>query len=594
MTTYGPGSILEGRNGPRLIPSLEIGLNLKQKWNFDTLKNYVINESRLRAVIGSKNKENGNVIFSLPTNASLHLPANEPIYKTLKFPKWKICYGIGGKHNVPILYEGDVCPVCKTDRQSTSVRFIMACINGHLDDVNWHLAVHKGKDNRCKPDYYKWKAGGSSLSDIKIECPICMSSTTMDKVYRQDFKCTGRFPEREDENFGKRETGKRRQEECNVKMKVIQRQSSSLRIPISFTLLTIPDYDDKFSKLIQRDDIISIAIKITLKEISSDETIKEEELVNKIKENLNLINNISNSDINVIVDYMEKNGFEKFKSHFQRINSSDRTFTDFINEEFESLTRAEGNPLQYRSDNFIMGPPVKAKLKTKDRETELMINPVERLRTITVQYGYIRIPYQPSGEETEKTVISGSLLENKMWFPGFEGRGEGIFIKLIKGKTPDLSQMKALSEWNNYPAPPDGLSDDWNNIRDKPLFVWLHTLSHAIMLAISLYAGYSSASLRERIYVNENGDDGGILIYTSSMGDDGSMGGLAGSVQSFQRILDEASRRIQVCSNDPLCSDVRKVRESVNGAACYSCLMVSETSCEHMNKWLDRHMINGD
>jgi hypothetical protein len=241
-----------------------------------------------------------------------------------------------------------------------------------------------------------------------------------------------------------------------------------------------------------------------------------------------------------------------------------------------------------------MGPPVKAKLKTKDRETELMIHPVERLRTITVQYGYIRIPYQPPEGEREKTVISGSLLENKMWFPGFEGRGEGIFIRLIKEEFPDLRQMKAFLEWINYPPPPDELSDDWNNTRDKPLFVWLHTLSHAIMLAISLYAGYSSASLRERIYVNENGDDGGILIYTSSMGDDGSMGGLAGSVQSFQRILDDASRRIQVCSNDPLCSDVRKVRENVNGAACYSCLMVSETSCEHMNKWLDRHMINGD
>jgi hypothetical protein len=286
VTTYGPGSILEGRNGPRLIPSLEIGLNLKQKWNYDTLKDYVINEIRLTTVIRNKNKEHENVIFSLPTNASLHLPANDPIYKTLKFPTWKICYGIRGKHADPILYKEEVCPLCKVNEQSTSVRFIMACINGHLDDVNWHFAVHKGKDNGCKPNYYTWKAGGSSLSDIKIECPECKSSTTMDKVYRQDFKCTGRFPEREDEYFSKRETGKGRKEECNVKMKVIQRQSSSLRIPISFTLLTIPDYDDKFSKLIQRDDI-SIALMMIFEDVICDETVKEEHLVEKIKAKLN-------------------------------------------------------------------------------------------------------------------------------------------------------------------------------------------------------------------------------------------------------------------------------------------------------------------
>ena len=40
-----------------------------------------------------------------------------------------------------------------------------------------------------------------------------------------------------------------------------------------------------------------------------------------------------------------------------------------------------------------------------------------------------------------------------------------------------------------------------------------------------------------------------------------------------------------VCSNDPLCEEAAETRE---GAACYACCLISETSCEHRNKMLDR------
>jgi len=124
--------------------------------------------------------------------------------------------------------------------------------------------------------------------------------------------------------------------------------------------------------------------------------------------------------------------------------------------------------------------------------------------------------------------------------------------------------------------------------------VWLHTLSHALIMAISLHSGYSSASLRERVYIDRDADNGGILIYTTSPGEDGSMGGLVGAVDIFEEILERASGRIGLCSNDPLCAEVRKTPERINGAACHSCLLISETSCEHRNMWLDRHIILGD
>ena len=96
------------------------------------------------------------------------------------------------------------------------------------------------------------------------------------------------------------------------------------------------------------------------------------------------------------------------------------------------------------------------------------------------------------------------------------------------------------------------------------------------------------------MYINRNADNGGILIYTTSPGEDGSLGGLIGAVDIFEEILKMASERIRLCSNDPLCSEVRKTPERINGAACHSCLLISETSCEHRNMWLDRHIILRD
>ena len=72
------------------------------------------------------------------------------------------------------------------------------------------------------------------------------------------------------------------------------------------------------------------------------------------------------------------------------------------------------------------------------------------------------------------------------------------------------------------------------------------------------------------------------------------MGGLVESSEKFELIMDEALKLVSLCSHDPLCSKIRISSNRVNGSACIYCLLVPETSCEHGNMWLDRHMLNGD
>jgi hypothetical protein len=112
---------------------------------------------------------------------------------------------------------------------------------------------------------------------------------------------------------------------------------------------------------------------------------------------------------------------------------------------------------------------------------------------------------------------------------------------------------------------------------------------------LGIDSGYSSASIRERIYMSRGSRTGelkgGLLLYTTQPGGDGSMGGLISLVPEFERVLDSANRNLDLCSNDPLCSEEVVRGDICNGSACYACMLLSETSCEHRNMFLDRNLL---
>ena len=60
--------------------------------------------------------------------------------------------------------------------------------------------------------------------------------------------------------------------------------------------------------------------------------------------------------------------------------------------------------------------------------------------------------------------------------------------------------------------------------------VLLHSLAHALMRQIVLGCGYTSASVRERLYSRQPGEAGGpmagILLYTAAPDSEGTLGGL--------------------------------------------------------------------
>jgi hypothetical protein len=104
---------------------------------------------------------------------------------------------------------------------------------------------------------------------------------------------------------------------------------------------------------------------------------------------------------------------------------------------------------------------------------------------------------------------------------------------------------------------------------------------------------------RERLYVSERvGEEGpaaGILIYTASPGNQGTLGGLVEVARRFAQVLESVIERQRLCSGDPVYADhdpaVAADDRALHGAACDGCLVLAETSYEARNLFLDRALL---
>ena len=130
-----------------------------------------------------------------------------------------------------------------------------------------------------------------------------------------------------------------------------------------------------------------------------------------------------------------------------------------------------------------------------------------------------------------------------------------------------------------------------HNMTRNAKYVMMHTFAHLIIKEMSLYSGYSSSSIKERIYCSDKMS--GVLLYTGSSDKEGSLGGLVelGEFQHIIKIMSAAFANALICTNDPECGSHVPNIETLNGAACHSCTMISETSCENGNRMLDRSLV---
>src|SRR5206468_11592756 len=148
------------------------------------------------------------------------------------------------------------------------------------------------------------------------------------------------------------------------------------------------------------------------------------------------------------------------------------------------------------------------------------------------------------------------------WVPTSDVRGEGIFLQVSEEAVQAWLQRPAVQQLDNefFEA-----HRRWRTLRGlQPneayptlRYVLLHSLAHALIRQFSLECGYTTASIRERIYSRPPIDDqapmAGVLLYTAAPDSEGTLGGLVslGDPQTLGRHLDQA---LVLSQDDFFCS----------------------------------------
>ena len=223
---------------------------------------------------------------------------------------------------------------------------------------------------------------------------------------------------------------------------------------------------------------------------------------------------------------------------------------------------------------------------------------VERLREVRIFTGFQRLEFGSKNPVVEphfgKTGVN--------WLPAQEVFGEGIFFQFNEQsmrawETKYEKQLQIATELQIEKASDKGLLVK-EGLVPSARFIMLHTFAHIIITQLSFDCGYSSTSLKERIYCDASSDGfGGVLIYTSDADSQGAMGGLVemGEKRLIENVIHRALIKSTWCSGDPVCRELKSQGVSgLNAAACHACSLIAETSCGHNNILLNRLLVSGD
>jgi hypothetical protein len=257
-----------------------------------------------------------------------------------------------------------------------------------------------------------------------------------------------------------------------------------------------------------------------------------------------------------------------------------------------------------REDDLVVDTIPRTDLSPNFRSVIAGVSLVERLKETRVFTGFSRIFSENAQTlwDRKQLLWQNPPRGRRSWLPAYVVHGEGIFIQLDE---------TAVKRWESQPgviARYKALAhrlievQEERHLREQeltPRLVLIHTLAHVLMARLTFECGYSSASLRERLYVsNESGREmAGLMIYTADGDADGTMGGLVrmGKPQFLEAVIQRALEQATWCSADPVCSEAGghggQGPDGLNLAACHSCCLVPETACEQFNRFLDRNAL---
>ena len=457
--------------------------------------------------------------------------------------------------------------------QVVPTRFVRACPRGHVDDIDWRWYVHGAGDD-CRRQLWLDETGtGGDLADLVVRCE-CDKRREVYEATQQDLNplgtCRGRRPW----------LGISAGEDCKLPSRLLIRTASNAYFPQVMSALSLPDRGSAVHSVVARlwNDLQIVDDEAGLDFMKKKPQIAEELAPYGTTEILEAIDEIKSGAV------------------------SERPVRQV---ELDAILAA---PEGYGEDVPIDPDFHARRLVDKRWRRSTLVEGVEavvqlhRLREVLTLIGFTRfdaITPDVNGEY-ESDVERANLAIEPSWFPAVENRGEGVFLQL---------RANAIAEWLNRPevkvrvdqlafgheAWLDRLKAKHRRAFPGGPYVLLHTLSHLLVQSLAMRCGYPASAIRERIYVDPDGERFGLLLYTGSPDADGTLGGLVQQARHMDGHLQLATQMARLCSNDPICAQ-HEPGQSVEqrwlqGAACHGCTFIAETSCEMRNDYLDRALV---
>ncbi|KFD43438.1 hypothetical protein IU11_11505 [Cellulosimicrobium sp. MM] len=502
--------------------------------------------------------------------------------KVARFPAWLFCQTCRRMIKWGPKEERGAAPVCPHDSgRLVPMRFVVVCRErSHATDVPWVDWVHRvARDgvkctNATHLRFQQVRGGSQGLSGLEVFCDACHTRRTLgdlraDVLTREGLACRGIQPW--ESTWG----------QCESSLEVVQRGATSFHYSESEAAIDIPSMSD--AALDTTELITQHPLFLGLKDTFDQPYAPG--LAKAIADDLATQGHAV--DVVAVMDAVRgARGDDSDPQHTHGV---------LLAEEFEAFRAAAHDKAD--EANFKTRAVTLDSISSDVVEQALAslfdsVILVDRLREVRAALGFRR--YRPDARLVQSVTNTG---EEASWLPASEGFGEGIFLRL------DPNAVDAWASTPGVAARSGELGKKFTAsrfaIRLHPYsaqYVALHSLAHALLREFSFTSGYSAASLRERVYCEANGNYG-VFIYTTSSDEEGTLGGLVreGEHDRIGTALARAAERLNWCSNDPVCSESSPQNlDGLNLAACHSCLLAAETSCEGSNLLLDRMLLVGN
>lgn len=508
ITTFGPGALyVDERGVSMLISGIDhwFGRGSKQ---IDECK---LEDDRLATRLGVDH-------FRLPPEHVETEDARRKPLPAFRFPAWHVCGSCNRLQRIsPLVRKTPDCEQEGCKGRLHQVRFVAACSHGHIHDFPWREWVHKQVNVSCRKPMRLTGSGGSLASLwVSCECGVDVkrslagitrfedkregsrSELTDSLAPGESFTCDGSMPWLG--SAFKEEGG------CGRPLVGILRQATNLHFPRLVSSLKIPV--EAAEGLVEVVDILESSIskkaRPWLKAQLEDEE-DHDELLQELRDRggPRILDFDSQTLLKAAGCVLGDGGEVK-----QESVPGDSEETAHRRQERNILiSDVDRTPIRSWSLNMQ---------RFEQNSFNLFFSTVSRVERLTetrALQGFDRLVsgQRSSGPGYYPTICRNipEKLKNR-WFPALRVYGEGIYVELDE---------KRLSEWESRNE--DWLSKRISGLRDRahdnpiinfdveiisPRYILVHTLSHILINSLIFECGYSTASLRERLYVSSEPD----------------------------------------------------------------------------------------